>query len=193
MSKPPISDLELWAAVRNDDELAFNTLFGRYWARLYKLAFNYLKDGETSEEIVHDVFLNIWNRKHELEIHSFPDFLLTATRYQIYNRMRAAKLAVVYTSDYANTDHAFELNSGDDRIQQLELQNELNQHLDQLPKRCQEIFQMSRIKQLSNKEIADSLGISIRTVENQISLAVKHLKVCFKSLTAIILLIFFLK
>jgi RNA polymerase sigma-70 factor (family 1) len=193
MSKSLISDAELWAAVRKDDELAFSTLFSRYWVRLYKLSFNYLKDEQASEEIVHDVFLNIWNRRTELEIQLFPNFLLTAIRYQIYNRMRAAKLSVIYTADYAKTDHNYELNLGDDRIQQLELQDELNQYLDQLPKRCNEIFQMSRIEHLSNKEIADSLGISKRTVENQIALALKHLKVCFKGLAGIVLSILFFK
>ena len=189
MSINPLNDLELWVAIRNNDEIAFGELFDRHWAGLYKLAFSYLKDQETSKEIVHDVFLNIWNRRAELQIQSFNSFLLTAVRYQIYNRMRSAKLTVVYTADYSKTDHVFELNSGDARIKQQELQNELNEYLVQLPKRCTKIFQMSRIEQMSNQEIAERLGISKRTVENQISLAVKHLKGCYKNLTFLILLI----
>ena len=91
MHNPLVSDSELWLAVRNDDEHAFSVLFDRYWVRLHKTAFRYLKDPENSEEAVHDVFLSIWNRRRELEIESVPNFLLTAIRYQVYNRMRAAR------------------------------------------------------------------------------------------------------
>ncbi|MDB5120935.1 MAG: polymerase sigma factor, sigma-70 family [Sphingobacteriales bacterium] len=192
MPKTLLNDFELWIDIRSGDELAFSVLFNRYWKRLYKMAFNYLKNEEASEEIVHDVFLNIWTRRNELEIHSFPNFLLSAIKYQIYNRMRSAKLSLVYKADYTNTDNAFELNLGDDRIQQLELQEKLNQCLKQLPKRCHEIFEMSRIENLSNQEIADRLGISKRTIENQIAIAVKHLRVRFKSIASFILLLFFI-
>ncbi|NOW99030.1 RNA polymerase sigma factor [Mucilaginibacter sp. SG564] len=180
MHNPPINDSELWLAIRNDDEQAFAALFDRYWIRLYKTALRYLKDREASEEAVHDVFLNIWNRRHELEIESFPNFLLTAIRYQVYNRMRAVKSPVVLTITDAEISELLDHNAGESRIKDQELLHELGQYLEQLPKRCQEIFQMSRIDHLSNQEIAGRLGISKRTVENQITMALKHLRVCLK-------------
>jgi RNA polymerase sigma-70 factor (ECF subfamily) len=183
----PLSDVELWNAIRCNDELAFTALFDRYWVRLYKTAVRYLKDHEAGEEVVHDVFLNIWERRHQLEIESFPNFLLTAIRYQVYNRMRSAKPRVILTStdiELKELDH----NKGENRIKDQELQQELNQYLDQLPKRCQEIFYMSRVNQLSNQEIAGRLGISKRTVENQITAALKHLRVSFKNVWIITLL-----
>jgi RNA polymerase sigma-70 factor (family 1) len=193
MYTPPINDSELWLAVRGNDEQAFAALFDRYWSRLYKTALRYLKDREASEEAVHDVFLNIWNRRHELEIQSFPNFLLTAIRYQVYNRMRAAKSPVVLTNNDMETGELLDHNEGERRIKNQELQHELGRYLEQLPKRCQEIFYMSRVSQLSNQEIAVRLGISKRTVENQITLALKHLRVNFKHLSAIISLWYILK
>ena len=193
MYNSPINDAELWLAIRNDDEQAFAALFDHYWLRLYKTALRYLKDREASEEAVHDVFLNIWNRRHELEIESFPNFLLTAIRYQVYNRMRAVKSPVVLTISDAGISELLDHNDGESRIKDQELLHELGQYLEQLPKRCQEIFQMSRIDHLSNQEIAGRLGISKRTVENQITMALKHLRVCFKHASVIISLWYIFK
>jgi RNA polymerase sigma factor (sigma-70 family) len=148
MLKSPLSDDELWNAIRCDDELAFTALFDRYWVRLYKTALRYLKDSQASEEVVHDVFLNIWQRRHHLEIQSFPNFLLTAIRYQVYNRARSAKSPVVLTATDLEINTLPDHNSGENRIKDQELLHELNQYLDQLPKRCQEIFYMSRVNHL---------------------------------------------
>jgi RNA polymerase sigma-70 factor (ECF subfamily) len=188
MLKVPLSDAELWNAIRCDDESAFNALFDRYWVRLYKAAVRYLKDHEASEEVVHDVFLNIWQRRYHLEIESIPGFLLTAIRYQVYNRARSAKSPVVLTEVDIAINELLEHNSGENRIKDEELQQELDQYLHQLPKRCQEIFYMSRVNQLTNQEIAGRLGISKRTVENQITAALKHLRVCFKHISIITVL-----
>lgn len=180
MSVYQVSDIQLWAAVKTNDELAFNELFKRYWVRLYKTANQYLKDGEASEEVVHDVFLNIWNRREELEISSFPNFLLTAVRYQVYNRMRSAKSPVIYEADHSAFTAITDTNQAENKIEEEELYRVMYDYLEELPKRCREIFCMSRIDQLSNEEIAARLGISKRTVENQITAALKHLRECYR-------------
>jgi len=188
MHNSPITDPELWLAIRNDDEQAFAMLFDRYWVRLYKTALRYLKDRENSEETVHDVFLNIWDRRHQLEIESIPNFLLTAIRYQVYNRMRAAKPPLTLLLNDLEMDNLLDYNQGDHRIKNQELLRELNHYLEKLPKRCQEIFYMSRMDNLSNQEIAGRLGISKRTVENQITKALKHLRSCLKQLSTMLYL-----
>lgn len=183
-----MNDIQLWAAICKNDESAFNELFNRYWIRLYKTAYKYLKDKEMSEEVVHDVFLNIWNRRHGLEIKLFSSYLLTAIRYQIYNRMRSAKSPLVYEPAHLELSTASDYNDGENKIEEYELHEEMYNYLKTLPKRCQEIFFMSRIDQLSNQEIAGRLGISKRTVENQITVALKHLRVCLKHLASIVIL-----
>lgn len=190
MHNPFVSDPELWLAVRNNDEQAFATLFDRYWVRLYKTALRYLKDSEQAEEAIHDVFLNIWERRGQLEIESVPNFLLTAIRYQVYNRMRAAKSPLTLVPDDAELDYLPDYNQGDHRIKNEELLLELGQHMEKLPKRCQEIFYMSRMDNLSNQEIAGKLGISKRTVENQITIALKHLRASFKQVSIVLFLHF---
>lgn len=188
MSVYQVSDIQLWAAVKTNDELAFNELFKRYWVRLYKTANQYLKDGEASEEVVHDVFLNIWNRREELEISSVPNFLLTAVRYQVYNRLRSAKSPVIYEADHSAFAAITDTNQAEDKIEEEELYRVMYDYLEELPKRCREIFCMSRIDQLSNDEIAARLGISKRTVENQITVALKHLRECYHYIAVIAVL-----
>jgi RNA polymerase sigma-70 factor (ECF subfamily) len=177
--------------VRNDDEHAFAMLFDRYWVRLYKTALRYLKDRENSEEAVHDVFLNIWNRRYQLEIESIPNFLLSAVRYQVYNRMRASKPPVTLVLNDLEMGYLPDYNQSDHRIKNQELLQELSHYLEKLPKRCQEIFYLSRMDNLSNQEIAGRLGISKRTVENQITMALKHLRSCFRQ-ASIILCVYYM-
>ncbi len=193
MLKALKTDSELWDAVRNDDESAFDALFKRYWARLYKIAFRQLGDEENSLEIVHDVFLSLWNRRGTLEIKAFPGFLLTAIRYQVYSRQKATKMSIAYRAEFTEAESESELNSGDVRIRELELQLELNQYLDQLPKRCHEIFCLSRIEHLSNQEIADKLGVSKKSVENQLSIALKFLRAAYKHIAYFLLVMYMLR
>jgi len=180
--KPLLSDADLWTNIRKDDLHAYNTLFDRYWVRLYKSAYNLTHDQETSKEIVHDIFLNIWKRRNELQIESFPQFLLTAIRYQFYNRNRAAKSPLSLIPDYEMHDTLAQQNEGELRLDYNDFEHTLKNHLGVLPNRCQEIFVMSRIQNISNDEIAENLRISKRTVENQITHALKHLRGVLKCL-----------
>lgn len=189
----PDSDINLWNAICNDDEAAFTVLFDRYWELLYGTSYKYTRDHGLSEEIVHDIFLNIWNRRKELVIISFQNFFLNAIRYQIYNRRRAAKLAIAFVADNVLENDTWERNKGESRIQETELNQELYSYLNELPERCREIFLLSRIESLSNQEISFKLGISKRSVENQIALALKHLKICFKHIASVVLLFILIK
>jgi RNA polymerase sigma-70 factor (family 1) len=187
------SDINLWSAIRNDDEAAFTIFFNRYWELLYNTSYRYTKDHEVSEEIVHDIFLNIWSRRKGLVITSFQNFFLKAVRYQIYNRNNAAKLSIVAANESIFENYGWEINNGESRLRETELDKELHSYLTQLPERCQQIFQMSRIGNLSNQEISFKLGISKRSVENQIALALKHLRICFKHIASTVLLFILLK
>lgn len=168
------TDTQLWNAVRANDQQAFNKLFDKYWVNVYKTGFKYLRDKEASQEIVHDIFLSIWNRRHELVIDSFPAFLLTAARYQIYSRRKLKRFMLDSTTELATDPHTS--NEADIRIRQTELYDNLQLTLLGLPNRCQEIFRMSRFDYLSNDEIALRLGISKRTVENQLTMALRHIR-----------------
>ncbi|MDN5286901.1 MAG: polymerase sigma-70 factor [Mucilaginibacter sp.] len=184
------SDSELWEAITLDDTKAFQTLFERYWAIIYGTAFSYLKDKEACSEIVQDIFLNIWQKRNEFEISCFKNYLTCAARYHVYKQLKAKRSsAILYIEDYdrITTQHQG-INQGDENITYLELEQSVETSLYNLPKRCREIFILSRMDNLTNDEIAEQLGISKRTVENQITHALKFLRSLLKH-TAIIMLI----
>lgn len=176
------TDPELLQLILLDDEKAFNALFDRYWSKVYAVCYRYVKDEETALEITHDIFLNIWKRRHELNIGSFKNYVLTSASYRgIRKKQELKALPINYIEDYSH-DHTFALgnrstiNKGEEKIGQEEFDARIIQMLNELPKRCREIYLLSRKENLSITEIAIKLNISKRTVENQLTAALKHLR-----------------
>lgn len=190
MAYNSFGDAELWNLILKDDYRAFTALFERYWPKLYKTSLHYIHDPEAAEEVVHDLFLNIWNRKAYLEIHDFNKYFKAAARYQVYAYIKKNRsVAVTYTDlQEQNQSEQCLFNTADEKITYRELEDQLNEHLKQLPERCQEIFILSRMDHLSNNEIAERLGISKRTVENQITRALQYIRYHFKDIALCILL-----
>ncbi|WP_184545381.1 RNA polymerase sigma-70 factor [Mucilaginibacter sp. FT3.2] len=182
-----LSDADLWELILNDNYRAFTTLFQRHWLRLYRTALKYIKDEEACEEVVHDLFLNLWKRKAHLKIENFDHYLKAATRYQVYTYLKAHKPSpVLYLEDYELDNKVVEFNNGYEKMMYNDLEGELNQQIQVLPNRCQEIFILSRIHKLSNMEIAEKLGVSKRTVENQLTHALRFIRGRMKHIAFII-------
>ncbi|MEJ5963993.1 RNA polymerase sigma-70 factor [Pedobacter immunditicola] len=176
------SDLELLEAMKRDVHKAFDTLFNRYWSSLYGTAFYFLKDAAAAAEVVQDIFLRIWQKRHVYEIHCLKQYLESAARYHVYKQLKAKKSASLsYIADYEKIQpRQKSVNEGEEKLCRIELENTIDTSLKQLPKRCREIFILSRRKQLSNDEIARHLGISKRTVENQLTNALHFLRPIFR-------------
>lgn len=176
-------DQDLWQAVQQGKEQAYRQLFDRYWEMVYVMAFRYLKDGDASRDIVHNIFLTLWQRREFLEIRTFEAYLKSACRYHVYKHLKTrhhSALTFVEEDDlkYLSKDTIINHAEYDERYNEmLTLKDYL---LKTLPKRCQEIFSLSREEQLSNQEISDKLNISKRTVENQLTHALKHLRLGLK-------------
>lgn len=191
MSKSLLSDEELWGAIVMDDSRAFAVLYNRYWKKLYKTTNYYLKDTVAAEEILHDVFVVLWNRRKYLRIESFSNYVYITTRYHIFKYLKAAKISPIeYIEQYAEDTLPISFNNAEEKISYNDVTLQLESSLKELPKRCREIFWLSRIENLSNEEIADQFGISKRTVENQITHALKHLRLSYQELSEIVLFIF---
>ena len=157
--------------------LAFNTLFKFYGSRLYRFAYGYLKSEAESEELVQEVFTRIWEKRSELRKElSFKSYLFTIAFNIIRKYFRTRK----YISEYFNSRI---FNDFDIQTSQKITYNSLYQHLtelvNQLPARRREIFIKSRFEGLSNKEIAEELEISLKTVENQLTSALKFIRAHF--------------
>ncbi len=184
-----VSDQELWIAVKNDDEQAFAALFYRYSPRIYSNAYSYIRDRETCHQIVHDIFITLWTNRKTLVVNSFIAYFTTAARYRVYKSLSLRNAnRVDYKENLDDFSLVAEENKGYSKMASRDLEEKVKHSLSDLPKRCKEIFLMSRVQQLSNDEIAEKLGISKRTVENQITHALSHLRISLKDLSVILVI-----
>src|ERR1700743_2371718 len=183
------SDDELWDSIQQDDCRAFTMLFKRYWPLLYRTALHYTEDRQLAEEIVHDLFVVLWNRRSHLQIDHFKNYPKAAARYEILRQLKKQKSSPVrYFDALPEARNPSTGNEGDRHIRDLELEKGLLEYLKQLPDRCREIFLLSRREHLTNAEIALQLGISKRSVENQITYALKFLRNNIGNMPLLILL-----
>jgi RNA polymerase sigma-70 factor (family 1) len=185
-------DDELWEAIKLGSIRSFELLFDRYWQAVYTTAYSYLNDAESAAEIANDTFLNIWRKKDTLTIDSLKNYLTASARYHTYKVLKAKKkmrLSYVENYDQIPVSKISVQNEAEEKIRYLNLQADIEHALLELPKRCREIFLLSRFANLSNGEIAVRLSISKRTVENQICIAQKYLQHNIKDITLILLLL----
>jgi RNA polymerase sigma-70 factor (family 1) len=185
------TDTELWEAIKQDDIHAFDLLFERYWTSIYSTTFLYSKDNEVCADIVHDIFLNIWQKRDSLQILCLKNYLTKAAKYGIYKHLKTkSNSKLQYIEDYIKVDHLVEdVNEGDEKIRYVELEDNIETLLNDLPNRCREIFILSRKEHLSNNDIAKQLGISKRSVENQITTALKYIRISLKDVAILFVLI----
>lgn len=176
------SDIVLWEKISKDDEAAFRILFQRYWQLLFTNVFYYLKDKDACADIVHDIFVSIWKRRRQLEIFSFRHYLTNAARYKVYKYLKAADKKNIELTDEIENKAGFAVNAADTKFSNDSLEQKLEKHLYELPQRCREVFLLSRKEFLTNDEIAQQLRISKRTVENQLTIALRHLRLALNDI-----------
>ncbi|WP_207425240.1 RNA polymerase sigma-70 factor [Pedobacter sp. SYSU D00535] len=158
-------------------EDAFERLFKEHFKALHAYANMMLKDEEQAEEIVQQVFLKLWERREQLNIQiSIKAYLYKSVHNDCLNYFQQNKTRAKY-EDYASRSGSAEAGSAAKKLELKELEGRIADALDELPQQCRTIFQMSRFEELKYKEIAEQLGISIKTVENQMGKALKILRV----------------
>lgn len=169
------SDRDLFQSIQTDNQRALKMLMDRYWRPMYLMSESVLKDSNTSEEIVQEVFINIWNKRASINIrHSIKVYLFACTRHQIYKQIQQKRIPHLdidqfnhLVPDPYNPQQALEYRDLLDRLEVL---------INELPPRCKEVYIMKREEDLSQKEIAKALNISRKSVENQLTIALKKLK-----------------
>lgn len=155
----------------------FSHLYERHARKLFTICFSRIQNREESEEIVHNLFQSIWERRNEIvnEDGSIERYLVRAAKLRTidYFRRKTNK-ANLETSDLE--DHYGAENRTEDHYLYNELKNKVESLVDQLPRTCRKVYQLSREKGLSNKEIASVLLISEKTVESHMTKALSHLR-----------------
>jgi len=179
---PTLSDQEILALIGQDDRAAFSELYDRYWQSLYQTAWNVLRDQESCMEVTQEVFVWLWDHRSGLQINSLPSYLKAAVKYKVTDILRSnrAREACFINLDELEAEN---LLFDDDPLELKELKAVIRQMSAKLPARARLIFELSRNEQLSNREIAEKLGISEKTVENQITIAIKKLRISMGTLS----------
>lgn len=185
--EPPKADqsaqeLEWVRRIRAGDQTAFEALFTAYYESLLRFAFGYLKDRAVAEEIVQDVFLKLWTHREQWQVHDIVrTYLYTATRNHALNRLRRNVLEHTWTtnlSDPADAATAIpHVESADTYTNTTELSAVIRAAIERLPPRCREAFVLSRDHGLAYEQIAQVMGISVKTVQEQIGRALRALRV----------------
>lgn len=168
------TDLELIGLLKQGNHFAFNEIHQRYFRGLFRAAYNVLKDRDAAMDIVQEVLVWFWEHREQHNIGSVKGYLLTAVKYQVANYIRSSKVRTSFFDRMV----ALKLSESfdDDTIEVRELKEIIEKFTQQLPDRCAEVFRLSRMEHLSNKEIAARMGISEKTVEVQITNALKKLR-----------------
>lgn len=170
----------LRAALQAGDERAFTWLFNRYYQDLFAYACRIMREEEIAADMVQDTFYKLFAKRESLEVHtSMQAYLYKSVYNHCVNEIKRRRLEVSYM-DKELADFYFkeilQTPEAEMVLRNEEIRRAVQEAIDGLPERCREIFVLSKMQELSNKEIAEQLGISEKTVENQMTKALSYLR-----------------
>lgn len=172
-----LTEQEIVGAIRQGNERIFEVIFRKYYQSLCNYANSMLKELDEAEEIVQNLFSGIWEKRTDLEINvSLKSYLYRAVHNHCLNRIKHLKIRGEY-EQYANNYFESSYESVSQTIMKNELELKIEEAIEKLPEQCRVIFRLSRFEELKYHEIAEQLGISPKTVENQVGKALKILRV----------------
>ena len=168
-------DLELLNAIKQRDKKGFEVLYKRYYKQLFALACRYVEQTETAEEIVHDVFIAIWNKAELIDIkHSMKSYLFKAIVNSSLNFIKKEKMNAEKQSTYLAVQET-EIQDEDLKKEEALLES-LEEALKLLPEKCKQVMYLSKFGKLKQQEIADQMEISVKTVKNHLTYGFQKLR-----------------
>jgi len=180
-----ISDGDLFSLLKGGNERAYEEIYKRFWAVLYRHARRLLHDDDGAEDVVQEVFLTLWNKAPELEIKgSLSGYLYTTVRNKIFDQIAHGKVKAKYMASLR--DFIMEGDCQTDYlIREKQLRVMIEAEIALLPEGMRKAFELSRNSNMSYREIAEELGVSENVVRNQISRALKVLRTRFGDLAVL--------
>jgi RNA polymerase sigma-70 factor (family 1) len=186
------NDEDLLLLMSSDDQEAFTLLYRHYWQDLFVIAAKVLRGKEEAADVVQDVFLSLWNRRHELNIEgSLGAYLHTSARYKAIHYIEKNITRRDYLALFTDIAVNALPPSAEIRLQLKEVQQAIHDTVAKMPPKMQEVYRLSRQEHLSHKEIADRLGISAETVKKHIRHAMQMIKLALGYTSAYFLLILY--
>ncbi len=177
-----LTDGQLLEGIKRDDSESFELLFRRYFNRLKAFTLSFVKDDMLAKDIVQEVFIKIWEKRATIKDISLEVFLFKMVRNQCLNYLRHVKVVENRAGNLKDATQMEELYRIDiirDEpylLIEKELEQEIVDVMNELPEKCKEVFQLSRIDGLMNAEIAEKLDVSVKNVEKHMTKALKHFR-----------------
>ncbi len=172
-------DQILFKEIKKGNNEAFERLFKKYYASITNFTASLVRDSTVAEEIAQEIFIYIWEKRAKIELHTgIKSYLFSSAKNKSINYLKLELPKHQATTDIENIRNLQTpiIASNDTEL----LKKKIQHAIDSLPDKCKNIFVLSRYGGLTYKEIAEDLDISVKTVENQMSIALKKLKELLK-------------
>lgn len=166
--------------LQEDERQFMEALFSTYFPLVCKAIYRLVQDMATAEDLAQEVFIKIWNRRSQLNEVYFKAYLHRAAVNMALDHLDKNKRRGGPHQELGPTQEALAASNAAPTVHVKETKARIQQAIDQLPEKCREIFVLSRYEEMSYKEIAEALQISVKTVENQMITALKKLRISLK-------------
>jgi RNA polymerase sigma-70 factor (family 1) len=181
---------ELLLHIKEDDSSAFDELYTRTWKQLYIKAYSRLKKEDLAKDILQEVFVDLWNKRHVKEIDNVKGYLAQSVKFKVLDQFRKSS-----RHQFVEVDHFIEeikaSEYADSNLISKEFFKSLKTWIDTLPHKRKEIFRLKYQEGLSNKEIGLKLNISQKTVQNQVLNSSSELRQLLRRALFIYFMLFF--
>jgi RNA polymerase sigma-70 factor (ECF subfamily) len=183
-------EIKVCESIRNGDKHAFESVFKTYYKILCSYANQIIADSDNSEEIVQEMFFQLWQKKEFLFIEtSLKSYLFRAVHNSCLNFIKHNKIKLAYSSSYLHQNET----SGSQYLldESEELRVLIGKAVEKLPPERKKVFMMIRYEERKYQEVADILGISVKTVENQMGKAMQFLREALKGYIPVFIMLIF--
>ncbi|MDB5154548.1 MAG: sigma-70 family polymerase sigma factor [Mucilaginibacter sp.] len=172
------TDHELMSLLKGDDHAAFTEIYKRYWKKMLLISWNHNNDNAASKDIVHEVFISLWERRHLVEVLNLAAFLATSVKFSIYKYYQRQNRR----TELAQLNYEFnELTNEEDKLDALFLQEYINGVVEEMPEKCRLVFRYSREMGMKNNEIALKIRVTEKAVEANLTRALKIIRAELKN------------
>jgi len=173
------TDTDLLQFIKCNNHSAFNELFDRYWKKAYQKAFARLNDSTVAQDIVQEIFINLWQRRANLDIHTaFENYLYSAVRLKVISHFRSQKVTSLQLQDAFNRMTLLE-SATESLTDYIELEHILEAAISVMPEMLQQVY-LLKAENLPIKDIAGQLGIADQTVKNYTGEVLRRLRIVIK-------------
>jgi RNA polymerase sigma-70 factor (family 1) len=184
------SDRELLQAIRNNNENAFSELFKRYWRKAFNMAYARVRSKEVTEEIVQDLFVNLWDKRASLSINNMSSYIYIVIKHKVLNFIESQAVQRKYW-DYHQTFKLQQEDATERTVEYNELMHVIEEGMGYLSEKTKKVFRLNRLEGRSISETADLLKLSRKAAQYHLTRSLKEMRLHLKDYILSVAAIFY--